>query len=83
MNFQVTILNDFVKALKRHERWLVHLNKQKKICNCSVCCYFNMCKDKMDPHKNQCKLQNVLKTQMEVILGFSVDNLKYELDDWE
>ena len=82
MSFQEIIETDFNKALSKHEKWLALLNKQKKICNCVPCGYWDMCDDEMDASQTECKLQNILKNQMEIILGFNINNLTYGLDDW-
>ena len=47
-------------------------------------CYFHGFESSLPKDENltECKLQNLFAEQINVILGFKNENLKYPLDDW-
>ncbi len=73
----------FYKKINKHVRWLKRLNKEKNICSC-MNCYFHGFESSLPKDENltECKLQNLFAEQINVILGFNIENLKYPLDDW-
>lgn len=73
----------FYKKIAKHERWLKRLNKEKNICSC-MNCYIHGFESSLPQDKNliECKLQNLFGEQLNIILGFDNENLKYPLDDW-
>jgi len=73
----------FYKKINKHERWLKRLNKEKNICAC-MNCYIHGFESSLPQDENlpECKLQNLFSEQINIILGFNNENLKYPLDDW-